>query len=72
MTVVATQEAFPVEKPAIEERLLKDLTLMVVGVGRQDLPSALLGAVQTVWFEGVADGQVGAKHGRLLLMTGAL
>ena len=58
MTVVATQEAFPVEKPAIEERLLKDLTLMVVGVGRQDLPSALLGAVQTVWFEGVADGQV--------------
>lgn len=58
MTVVATQEAFPVEKPATEERLLKDLTLMVVGVGRQELPNALLGAVQTVWFEGIADGQV--------------
>lgn len=58
MTVVATQEAFPVDKPAIEERLLKDLTLIVVGVARQDLPAALLGAVQTVWFEGISDGHV--------------
>ncbi|MET1412235.1 DUF6212 domain-containing protein [Roseibium sp. HPY-6] len=57
MTVVATQEAFPVEKPAIEERLLKDLTLIVVGVARQELPTALLGAVQTVWFQGISDGQ---------------
>ncbi|CTQ57871.1 MAG: DUF6212 domain-containing protein [Roseibium album] len=56
MTVVATQEAYPVDKPAIEERLLKDLTLIVVGVARQELPMALLGAVQTVWFEGVSDG----------------
>ena len=56
MTVVATQDAFPALITAREMLLLKDLTLIVVGVSRQDIPGPLLEAVKTVWFEGVEDG----------------
>lgn len=55
MTVVATQESFAVRKQAGEAVLLKELTLIVAGVARQDIPAALLGAVRTVWFEGLEE-----------------
>jgi len=56
MTVVATQETFTVQKTVREGVLLKDLTLIVAGVPRQDIPTPLLEAVRTVWFEGLEDG----------------
>ncbi len=55
MTVVATQDTFPVHNATREMLLLKELTLIVVGVSRQDIPGPLLEAVKTVWFEGVED-----------------
>lgn len=56
MSVVATQDAFPVNNSSREILLLKELTLIVVGVSRQDIPGSLLEAVKTVWFEGVEEG----------------
>jgi len=56
MTVVAKQDAFPVHNTGREMQLLKELTLIVIGVSRQDLPEPLLEAVKTVRFEGVEDG----------------
>ncbi|TYC53063.1 hypothetical protein FMN50_15935 [Rhodobacterales bacterium] len=55
MTVVATKETFAVQKPAREDMLLKDLTLIAIGVPREDLPTHLVEAVRTVWFEGIED-----------------
>ncbi len=56
MTVMATQEAYHVQNSAREIQLLKELTLIVVGVSMQDLPGSLLEAIKTVWFEGVENG----------------
>lgn len=58
MTIVAAQEALIVDNPAISARLLKDLTLIVIGIARNDVPSALPEAVHTVWFDGVRDGKL--------------
>ncbi|MEM9631782.1 MAG: DUF6212 domain-containing protein [Pseudomonadota bacterium] len=53
MTVVATRESVSLQKSAQEISLLKDVTLIVAGVARHEIPSALKEAVKVVWFEGV-------------------
>jgi len=55
MTVVATHETFPVQRAAREVSLLKEPTLIVIGIGRQELPRVLTEAVRAVWFDGADD-----------------
>jgi hypothetical protein len=57
MTVVAARETLPLYSPAKEFALLKEVTLIMVGVPNEGVPRPLTEAVRTVWFKGVQDGK---------------